>query len=78
MSMVTSAGMQYDANTQTERVPLRCPVTGRLMTRVSRSGDWPVDLCMWIWCRGCHAEHEVTREHIEKARTQGERHTHTA
>ena len=72
--MVMSASMQYnEASTQVERVPVRCPVTHRLMTRVSCTGDWPADLRMWMWCRGCHGEHEVTREQIEKARADGRR-----
>jgi hypothetical protein len=69
--MVTNASMQYnEASAQTERVPLRCKLTGKMMTRVSLTGDWPADLRQWVWCRGCHREHEVTREHIEEARCQ--------
>ena len=68
MIMTTTASKQYNGDTKVVRVPVRCPVRGRLMTRVSLTGEWGNDLKMWIWCRGCHAEHEITRDYIEAAR----------
>ncbi len=63
--------MQYNGDsTQAKRVPLHCKMSRRLMMRVSAAGDWPVDLRQWVWCKGCHVEHEVTKEHIEEARAQ--------
>jgi len=68
--MVANTSMQYNgASTQIERIPLRCPLTGKMMIRVSRTGDWPAELRQWVWCRGCHTEHEIGREYIEEART---------
>jgi hypothetical protein len=37
---------------------------------VSQTGDWPAELRLWVWCRGCHTEHEVGRAQIEEARAQ--------
>ncbi len=73
--MVTSnASMQYnEASTQLERVSIFCKRTRKLLARVSVAGDWPAELRQWLWCRGCHCEHEITREYIEEVRAQDAR-----
>lgn len=67
--MTTNASLQYNkASEQAERTPIFCKKTGKLLGRVSVAGMWPAELRQWLWCRGCHCEHEVTREQIEEAR----------
>lgn len=67
--MTTEADVEYNgASAQTVYIPLRCPITGKLITRISHTGAWPDDLHVRVWCRGCHYEHEVTRETVEEAR----------
>jgi hypothetical protein len=66
---MASSCVQYETTKQAERVPIYCKQTGKLLHRVSAVGEWPADLRQWIWCRNCHHEHEITKEHIEEART---------
>jgi hypothetical protein len=75
--MVTaSTSMQYnEASAQAERIPVFCKKTRKLLTRVSVTGSWPADLRQWAWCRGCHMEHEITKEQVEEARAQDARAT---
>lgn len=61
--MVTNANVQYnEGSTKTERTPIRCKKTGKLLARFT--GAWPDGLRQWLWCRNCHMEHEVTSEYI--------------
>lgn len=63
--------MKYNrANEQVDRVPIFCKTSKKLLGRVSLIGTWTPELRQWLWCRGCHREHEVTREQIEEARAQ--------
>lgn len=72
--MTTSSPIQYNgANEQAERVPIFCKTSKKLLGRVSLTGTWTPELRQWLWCRGCHREHEVTREQIEEARAQDAR-----
>lgn len=68
--VTTNASTPYNGTGMQEPVPIRCPVTRRLMIRVSRTGEWPNDLYLRVWCRGCHTEHEVGKQQIEEARVQ--------
>jgi hypothetical protein len=58
---------------QASRIQLKCPTTGKLLARISLSGTWPAELRQWLWCRGCHYEHEITGAQIEEARVQDAR-----
>lgn len=72
--MVAADTSMYNGNgssTQAERVPIFCGQTHKLLGRVTLSGLWPAELRQWLWCRGCHVEHEITREQVEEARMQG-------
>lgn len=70
MMMTTSTSIRYnEASTQAERVPIFCKKTHKLLGRVTLSGAWPAELRQWLWCRGCHYEHEIGKEQIEEART---------
>lgn len=74
--MTTNTSAMYnEASTQAERTPIFCKQTKKLLGRVSLTGAWPTDLRQWLWCRGCHMEHEVTKEQVEEARTQDVRAT---
>lgn len=68
--MMASANMQYNESRPLERVSVFCGKSKKLLTRVSLTGEWPVELRQWLWCRGCHMEHEVTSQSIEEARAQ--------
>lgn len=73
--MVTTSApaMQYNESTQIERVSVFCKKSRKLLARVSLTGEWPAELQQWLWCKGCHMEHLVTKEHIEEARAQDAR-----
>ena len=63
--MTTDTTTRYN---KTDRIPVHCKETGKLLARISLVGLWPDDLTQWLWCRGCHEEHKITRQYIEEAR----------